>query len=737
VSRYTTLASAPSSNLVSFATVLRTADDALRDVAGADLVDAATGLPTGLRLVRWIGAGGMASVFLAERDPAVEAPMIAHFAPRQLAVKLNKLSTERELVRMNLDPLALMKKELAALGRVMQRKPPTEFVVGYYGHGTADIEHAGRVAQRLPWIALEYIEGGREGPTLHDRVRRSGGLDPVRCLRLTRGILSGARVLHDSGVIHRDLKPENVFVTGPLDDETPKIGDCGIARVEGLSMGTIAALTPAYGGPEQLLSAHNPTQKNPLIGPWTDVHAVAAIVWFMIAGESWCQSDTDRAWREGERRSLRTAARLHEGFMRQPEVLGVLDEILARGAAHRLPASVWASPAATSYRAFAEVRLKGSMGRGHERYPDLDSFGAALLPRLDQAARQAIAAAIAEQRVATTVRPTLAIEDTTDATNDLAEIREQPPRNLVAALREPVAPARPNEAVFLQDGKALVRFGARLVYFVGERAHPVAVPEEHAAAVAATRWLGRGPTGGFALAGEDHLLLIKNGAFERARLPRRESGGEVGTIQALLADGRTFGVITAEVDDSEGGADLWLSAEGETWSAPITLPLGGEVHAASAGPYGTLVVGSRQRKRGRALHLGLDGRAVVFTGGVNDKPPLTLALCSAMRDSWAAADGVVLCFGPSQVQVEHQGDEGAVASLALDIVGVPWLVTERRVLRRHVTGGEATWKRYYEKHPDRPPLVAIGFSPEGAHVLDAAGNATLIVPRAWHPTEPS
>ena len=44
-----------------------------------------------------------------------------------------------------------------------------------------------------------------------------------------------------------------------------------------------------------------------------DVHALAATLWFLLAGESWYRSRTE--WDAGERRSLRTARRLHRGLL--------------------------------------------------------------------------------------------------------------------------------------------------------------------------------------------------------------------------------------------------------------------------------------------------------------------------------------------------------------------------------------------------------------------------------------
>lgn len=385
---------------------LRSKDEDLRDVVvGRPLLVDSSGEPTGIRLARWIGSGGMSTVLLGELDPALRGPRISPLAPRLLAIKLQRLSTERQLERINLSPMDFARKELVALRRVMDRKPPTEFVVGYYGSGTVPIDTVAGT-RHIPWLALEYVDGGAAGSTLEDRVAaRAGGLDPVRALRLARGILEGVAVLHEAGILHRDLKPGNVFVTGPVDDETPKIADCGIARVQGLSMATIAALTPAYAGPEQLLSLFDPTRQNPLVGTWSDVHAAATLLWFVIAGEAWCRGDTDAPWHAGHRRSLATADRLHEGFA-EAKLIKKLDTVFEVAAAHRVPKLAWQTDSAAEYERIARLRFRESMFEGPERYPDIPTLRRELLPLLERAADAWLGVAAKSGRPSTLLRET-------------------------------------------------------------------------------------------------------------------------------------------------------------------------------------------------------------------------------------------------------------------------------------------------------------------------------------------
>ncbi|EYF08379.1 serine/threonine-protein kinase [Chondromyces apiculatus] len=722
---------------------LRSDDENLRDLADGRplLVDEGTGQPVGLRLTRWLGAGGMSAVLLAERaERAEETLLLGELAPAQVAVKVLKPGMDRQLSQFNMSGADIARREVEALSAVRALRPPTEFIVGFYGSGTLSIQAFGGKPQALPWIALEHVEGGVEGATLTDRVRRAQGegVDPVRALRLVRGMLEGVAVFHRFGVLHRDLKPDNVFVAGPLDDETPKLGDCGIARVDGLSVATLSAGTPEYGGPEQMLSALWPSDRNPLVGPWTDVHALSATIWFLIAGEAWCRSRT--AWDNGERRSLRTARLLHRGWLEERALLDAVDEILARGGSPRPPGPALEVEGASRYERKARQRF-ASIAREDRpaRFASVEELGAELLPLLEACATRWRERAAAERRPATCFRTTHLLGGDGSEGGEGGEGGQRlRARVRVKEISAPTSPG-PAERVSLAPGSvsfqsgahAFARSGDRLFFFAQSegRMMEVPVPRELRAEVAASPWVVRGPRGGVVLVGPEHVLLLPQTSFVRGGMPGRP--GEVGPIQAAFSDGQTFGVVTAETDDSNGGPELWLSDDGHTYAGPTILPLGGDVQALAPGPLGMLVVGSRRGVRGRALVLGYDQQIQVVTACVNDGPALRVAVAGVEGDYWAAGKGVVLRFDRGGAY-EERLEAGAEASgepmaLVLDLQGVPWLVTERAVLRRH-GGSRATWCTCYARPEGAPRLVALGFTPGGARVVDAHGGGALLQP---------
>jgi eukaryotic-like serine/threonine-protein kinase len=483
---------------------IRINDPELRDLVSGrlPLVEATSGHFTGITLTRLIGVGGMSTVFQADFDPAFRSPDIWDRTPRSVAIKIMKPATVMEIKNANASIDDIFKREVIALGRVMERVPPTEFVVGCYGSGFVDVL-VGKNVLRLPWIALELVGGGSLGVSLTARVEREPeGIDPIRALRLIRGIVEGVKVLHEQRIIHRDLKPDNVLVVGPVDDETPKLSDCGIARVDGIGS-TLAGMTYAYGAPEQILSS--PTIRNPLIGVWSDVHALAAVVWFILGGEDWCRNDNDNEWSEGKRRGLLFANRVHYGFHAEGELFSKIDAILQKGAAPKLPEIVWTPEAKKIYERAARMMVPALL-TGTERYADVDSFANDLFPLLEQVAEKWKTRARREKRAATTLRsPKLSASE--HVPTPILGIAERPARwntesNPTTSRSGPVL------AVFQPDGRVLGLFSNQLVSIIHNEAAVVSLRPELSQLLKETHWIVRGRLGEVLNQRSSHCLNV-------------------------------------------------------------------------------------------------------------------------------------------------------------------------------------------------------------------------------------
>jgi eukaryotic-like serine/threonine-protein kinase len=207
----------------------------------------------GYQILREVGRGGTGVVYKAwhlelKREVALKMVLSgAHAGPHELA-----------------------RFQAEAVARLQHPNIVQVYEVGHQG---------GR-----PYLALEYVDGGR----LADQGR--GAPRPVHeAARLVETLARAVQHAHERGIIHRDLTPGNILLTG---DGVPKITDFGLAkflRVEGqegqTQTGTILG-TPSYMAPEQAGG------KVHAIGPATDVYALGAILYDLLAGRPPFQAAT-------------------------------------------------------------------------------------------------------------------------------------------------------------------------------------------------------------------------------------------------------------------------------------------------------------------------------------------------------------------------------------------------------------------------------------------------------------
>ncbi|MFE3743227.1 protein kinase [Streptomyces sp. NPDC059134] len=147
------------------------------------------------------------------------------------------------------------------------------------GAFTAPVVDADPEAPR-PWMATLFIDG----PTLSERVKRSGPLDARELTRLGAGLAEGLRDIHRAGVVHRDLKPSNVLLAA----DGPKVIDFGISRPADSDLRTETGKligTPPFMAPEQF-------QRPREVGPAADVFAMGAVLVHAATGRGPFDSDS-------------------------------------------------------------------------------------------------------------------------------------------------------------------------------------------------------------------------------------------------------------------------------------------------------------------------------------------------------------------------------------------------------------------------------------------------------------
>jgi eukaryotic-like serine/threonine-protein kinase len=167
------------------------------------------------RVLRRLGSGGMADVWLAE-DTHLQ---------RQVALKVlhRRFAQDREFVER-------FRREAESAAGLQHPN-----IVSVFDRGEFEGTY---------YIAMQYIEG----PTLKELIDR--GLSPEEAVALIRQVLEAARFAHRHGIVHRDLKPQNVIVDG---EGKAVVTDFGIARAgvsEITQTGSVMG-TPHYLSPEQ------------------------------------------------------------------------------------------------------------------------------------------------------------------------------------------------------------------------------------------------------------------------------------------------------------------------------------------------------------------------------------------------------------------------------------------------------------------------------------------------------
>ncbi len=259
-----------------------------------------TNLADRYRIERELGAGGMATVYLAadlKHDRRV-AIKVVH--PELAAV----LGADRFLSEI---------KTTAALQH--------PHILPLFDSGEAD----GQLFYVMPLI---------EGESLRERLKRDKQLPIDEAVRLAREVADALSYAHSRGVIHRDIKPENILMHGGH----ALVADFGIALAVQSAGGTrltqtgLSLGTPQYMAPEQAMGEKT-------VDGRADVYALGAVTYEMLTGEPPFTGPTGQAIVA----KLLTTEPVRPVELRKTIPAGVEDAVLT--ALQKLPADRFATAA--------------------------------------------------------------------------------------------------------------------------------------------------------------------------------------------------------------------------------------------------------------------------------------------------------------------------------------------------------------------------------------------------------
>jgi beta-lactam-binding protein with PASTA domain/predicted Ser/Thr protein kinase len=202
------------------------------------------------RILRKLGAGGMANVYLAEDQEL----------GRRVAIKIlnDRHANDDQFV----ERFRREAKNAAALSH------PN--IVSIYDRGEAEGTY---------YIAMEYLDGR----SLKELIVSRGPAPVNVALEYARQILSALRFAHRHGIVHRDIKPHNVLVDN---EGRVKVTDFGIARAGTSQMTEAGSIvgTAQYLSPEQARGAD--------VDQRSDLYSLGVVLYELLTGETPFDGDT-------------------------------------------------------------------------------------------------------------------------------------------------------------------------------------------------------------------------------------------------------------------------------------------------------------------------------------------------------------------------------------------------------------------------------------------------------------
>jgi serine/threonine protein kinase len=275
-------------------------------------------LPAGCRLNEYViestlGNGSFGIVYLARDEQLYRQVAIKEFMPGALAARRNGFSVVVKSERHRATFEAGL-RSFVNEARLLARFDHPALVKVYRFWEQND----------TAYMVMPYYRG----QTLKQWLRAQGAPVPeATLLRIVGAVLEALERLHADNVFHRDVAPDNILM---LDGGQPLLLDLGAARqiIGDMTQALTVFLKPGYAPVEQY--GEDPSMRQ---GPWTDIYAMAAVMYFAVMGKAPAPSVARMI--QDELRPLRSLA---EG-MYSPGLLSAIDRGLALRPEDR-PASV-------------------------------------------------------------------------------------------------------------------------------------------------------------------------------------------------------------------------------------------------------------------------------------------------------------------------------------------------------------------------------------------------------------
>lgn len=196
------------------------------------------------RVVKLIGSGGMADVYLA-----------------------TDLSSGMNVA------IKILKQEFASNPEFIKRFDTEAKAASSLSH--ANIVHVFGVGQEgsIRFMVQEYVEG----ITVKDMILQNGHLDWKVAVPIVIQVGMALDTAHQNGIVHRDIKPHNILITR---DRIAKVTDFGIAHAS-----TNHTITLTSGGALGSVHYFSPEQaRGGIVSPSSDIYSLGVTLFEMVTG---------------------------------------------------------------------------------------------------------------------------------------------------------------------------------------------------------------------------------------------------------------------------------------------------------------------------------------------------------------------------------------------------------------------------------------------------------------------
>ncbi len=201
----------------------------------------------GYRIIRKLGSGAMATVFLAQQE-SLDRPVAIKVLP-------TKFSENKEF-------LERFYKE----GRAAAKLNDANIVQAY------DVGQSGE----YHYFVMEYVDGD----TVYEQIVEKKKLSEQDASPIIRQVALALKHAHEVGFIHRDIKPKNIMIAKNGD---VKLADLGLARSLDDQVAAEAEVGRAYGTPYYISPEQIRGKKT--ITPAADIYGLGATLYHMVTGK--------------------------------------------------------------------------------------------------------------------------------------------------------------------------------------------------------------------------------------------------------------------------------------------------------------------------------------------------------------------------------------------------------------------------------------------------------------------